>query len=139
MRLLPTGIPEAGGTVTLNCTVSLTPYLTVSPTLEILGPGELLLASEETNTYLSYTIDPVMTWDAGLYICRANLKVYDNERRSLDLDEDSKSFVRGLSVQCKCFHGDDNFIIVVLGVTTINGCNSCTISNVQTLTKHFGR
>ena len=101
MRLLLTGIPEAGGAVTLNCTVSLTPYLAVSPTVEILGPGEVLLASEETDTYLSYTIDPVMTWDAGLYICRANLKVLNN-RGSVELDEDSKN-AHGLSIQCKCF------------------------------------
>ena len=62
----------AGDTHTLQCTVTDIPYLAVSPTVELIGPGDSVLATDMSFT-VTYTLDPVMTSHAGQYICRVSV------------------------------------------------------------------
>ena len=64
----------AGDTHTLQCTVTDIPYLAVSPTVELIGPGDIVLATDMSFT-VTYTLDPVMTSHAGQYTCRASVMI----------------------------------------------------------------
>ena len=61
----------AGDSHTVQCTVTDIPYLAVSPTVELIGPENSVLATDMSFT-LTHTLDPVMTSHAGQYICRAS-------------------------------------------------------------------
>ena len=108
LKLILAGVAEAGRTTTMNCTVSVVPHLAVGlhPLVKLVGPKGVVLASRETDSLLSYTMDPVMTWNAGLYYCRATIDLYNGYRSYWHRDVHSKGFVQSLSVQCKfpfCF------------------------------------
>ena len=62
----------AGDSHTVQCTVSDIPYLAVSPTVELIGPGDSVLATNISFT-VTHTLDPVMTSHAGQYTCRASV------------------------------------------------------------------
>ena len=64
----------AGDIHTLQCTVTDIQYLAVSPTVELIGPGDSVLATDMSFT-VTYTLDPVMTSHAGQYTCRASVMV----------------------------------------------------------------
>ena len=62
----------AGDSHTMHCTVTDIPYLAVSPTVELIGPGDIVLATNMSLT-VTHTLDPVMTSHAGQYTCRASV------------------------------------------------------------------
>ena len=62
----------AGDSHTMHCTVSDIPYLAVSPTIELIGPGDIVLVTNMSLT-VTHTLDPVMTSHAGQYTCRASV------------------------------------------------------------------
>ena len=64
----------AGGLHTVQCIVTDIPYLAVSPTVELIGPGDCVLATNMSLT-VTHTLDPVMTSHAGQYTCRASVMI----------------------------------------------------------------
>ena len=64
----------AGDSHTVQCTVTDIPYLAVSPIVELIGPGDNMLATDISFT-VTHTLDPVMTSHAGQYICRASVMI----------------------------------------------------------------
>ena len=50
------------------------PYRDVMPTVELIGPGNTVLATDTSFT-VTHTLDPVMTSHAGQYTCRASVVV----------------------------------------------------------------
>ena len=64
----------AGNSHTVQCTVTDIPFLAVSPTVELIGPGDSVLATNMSFT-MTYTLDPVMTSHAGQYTCRASVMI----------------------------------------------------------------
>ena len=64
----------AGNSHTVQCTVTDIPYLAVSPTVELIGPGDSVLATNMSFT-VTHTLDPVMTSHAGQYTCRASVMI----------------------------------------------------------------
>ena len=63
-----------GDSHTVQCTVTDIPYLVVSPTVELIGPGDSVLATDMSFT-VTHTLDPVMTSHAGQYTCRASAMI----------------------------------------------------------------
>ena len=102
VQLLTPGVAEAGSTTTLQCSVTLIPYLVVLPIVTLYGPREQLLASGKTDHLLNYTFNSVRTWDVGLYVCRTELIIeyYDVYSRTV-IRVTSEAPVHGLSVLCK--------------------------------------
>ena len=64
----------AGDSHTVQCTVTDIPYLAVSPTVELIGPGDSVLATDMSLT-VTHTLDPVMTSHAGQYTCIASVMI----------------------------------------------------------------
>ena len=64
----------AGDSHTVQCTVTDIPYLAVSPTVELIGPGDSVLATDMSYT-VTHNLDPVMTSHAGQYTCRASVMI----------------------------------------------------------------
>ena len=64
----------AGESHTVHCIVTDIPYLTVSPTVELIGPGDSVLATDMSYT-VTHTLDLVMTSHAGQYTCRASVMI----------------------------------------------------------------
>ena len=64
----------AGGQQTLECTVSVVPFLTVASTLQWVAPGDSEVASG-SGPSLTHTLDPVRTSDAGQYTCWATVDI----------------------------------------------------------------
>ena len=64
----------AGGQQALECTVSVVPFLTVAPTLQWVASGNSEVTSG-SGTFLTHTLDPVRTSDAGQYICRVTVDI----------------------------------------------------------------
>ena len=64
----------AGDSHTVQCTVTDIPYLAVSPTVELIGPGDSVLVTDMSFT-VTHTLDPVMTSHAGQYTCRATVLI----------------------------------------------------------------
>jgi hypothetical protein len=64
----------AGDSHTVQCTVTDIPYLAVSPTVELIGPGDSVLATDMSFT-VTHILDPVMTLHAGQYTCRASVMI----------------------------------------------------------------
>ena len=93
VQLLTPGVAEAGSTTTLQCSVTLIPYLVVLPNVTLYGPREQLLAGGKTDHLLNYTLGHVRTWNAGPYACRTELRVNNNEFRV-----NCESSAHGLSV-----------------------------------------
>ena len=75
----------AGESHTVQCTVTDIPYLAVSPTVELIGPGNSVLATDMSFT-LTHTLDPAMTSHAGQYTCRASVMI-----ASVSVDVNSQS------------------------------------------------
>ena len=63
----------AGGSHTLQCTVTEIPHLAVQPTVELIGPGGSLATA--VGLMLTHTVDPVKTSDAGQYTCMASVVI----------------------------------------------------------------
>ena len=87
----------AGDTHTLQCTVTDIPYLAVSPTLELIGPGDSVLATVMRFT-LTHTLGPVMTSHAGQYTCRASVMMASV---SVDVSGQSSSTITVRSKQAQ--------------------------------------
>ena len=52
------------------------PYLAVLPTVELIGPGDSVLATNMSFTIThTVTLDPVMTSHAGRYTCRVSVRI----------------------------------------------------------------
>ena len=64
----------AGVSHTVQCTVTDVPYLAVAPTVELIGPGDSVLATDMSFT-VTYTLYPVMTSHAGQYTCKASIMI----------------------------------------------------------------
>ena len=65
----------AGDSHTVLCTVTTDiPYLAVLPTMELIGPGDILLATDMSLTVI-HTLDPVMTSHSGHYTCKASVMI----------------------------------------------------------------
>ena len=58
----------------MHCIVTDIPYLAVSPTVELIGPGDSVLATDMSYT-MTHTLDPVLTSHAGQYTCRASVMI----------------------------------------------------------------
>ena len=54
--------------------MSVVPFLTVVPTLQWVTPSNSAVASGSGSS-LTYTLDPVRTSDAGLYVCWATVDI----------------------------------------------------------------
>ena len=65
---------SAGDKYALECSVSTVPSVIVQPTLEWFEPGGRLLING-SGTYLSASLNPVMTSYAGQYICLATVSI----------------------------------------------------------------
>ena len=64
----------AGDSHKMQCTVTDIPYLAVSPIVELIGPGDSVLATDMSLT-VTHTLDPVKTSHAGQYTCRTSISV----------------------------------------------------------------
>ena len=64
----------AGDSYTVQCTVTDIPYLVVSPTVELIGPGGEILATA-MNLTLTHTLDSLMTTHSGQYTCKASVMI----------------------------------------------------------------
>ena len=81
----------------MTCTITASSYLTVQPTVEILGPDGSVIVTG-TGLELRTTLDPVRTSDAGEYTCRASVVIASvsvdvSGERSSTLTVDSESVV----------------------------------------------
>ena len=65
----------AGNPLTVQCTMTVIPYLAVQPTVELLGPDGSVLAITNMNLMVNHTLDPVRTSHAGQYTCRASVVI----------------------------------------------------------------
>ena len=65
----------AGDPLTVQCTMTTIPYLTVQPTVELLGPDGSVLATTNMDLMVDLTLDPVRTSHAGQYTCRASVVI----------------------------------------------------------------
>ena len=65
----------AGDPLTVQCTMTVIPYLAVQPTVELLGPDGSVLATTNMDLMVDLTLDPVRTSDAGQYTCRASVVI----------------------------------------------------------------
>ena len=65
----------AGDPLTVQCTMTVIPYLAVQPTVELLGPDGSVLATTNMDLMVGLTLDPVRTSDAGQYTCRASVVI----------------------------------------------------------------
>ena len=93
-----------GDSHTVQCTVTDIPYLAVSPTVELIGPGDSVLATNMSFT-VTHTLDRVMTSHAGQYTCRASVMITSvsvnvSSRSSSTLTVQSK-FVAKIKLQMR--------------------------------------
>ena len=65
----------AGDPLTVQCTMTVIPYLAVQPTVELLGPDGSVLATTNMDLMVDLTLNPVRTSDAGQYTCRASVVI----------------------------------------------------------------
>ena len=65
----------AGDPLTVQCTMTVIPYLAVQPTVELLGPDGSVLATTNMDLMVDLTLAPVRTSDAGQYTCRASVVI----------------------------------------------------------------
>ena len=65
----------AGDLFTVQCTMTVIPYLAVQPTVELLGPDGSVLATTNMDLMVDLTLNPVRTSDAGQYTCRASVVI----------------------------------------------------------------
>ena len=96
----------AGDSHTVQCTVADIPYLAASPTVELIGLGNSVLATDMSFT-LTHTLDPVMTSHAGQYTCRASVMI-----ASVSVDVSSQSSST-LTVQSTPVHTICTYLITV--------------------------
>ena len=64
----------AGDAYTVQCTVTDVPCLAVMLTVELIGPGDIVLATDMSYT-VTHTLDPVITSHAGQYTCRVTVMI----------------------------------------------------------------
>ena len=88
-------LATVGSVRAINCSVSVVPYLITSPHVELYGPDKHLLASGDTNSSLTHTLDPVKSLSAGVYECNGVLQI-----KSAKVYYEFQSFIH-LSVQRK--------------------------------------
>ena len=93
--LVENSLATVGSGMTINCSVSVVPHLIASPHVELYGPEQLLLTSGNTSFLLNHTLNPVKSWNAGLYVCKGVLEI-----KSADVHIDFQNFIH-LSVQRK--------------------------------------
>ena len=74
MEILAASTTTVGTSTNVECSVSAVPYLIASPHIELFGPEQIKL-STASNLSLTHTLDPVKTWNAGLYMCSAVLEI----------------------------------------------------------------
>ena len=86
----------AGDSHTVQCTVTDIPYLAVSPTVELIGPGDSMLVTDMSFT-LTHTLDPVMTSHAGKYTYRASVMIASV---SVDVSDQKNSTLTVQSTLC---------------------------------------
>ena len=90
----------AGSELILVCSVTTVPHLIVPPRVELVGPGDTVLAATSTALNLSHTLDPVLASYAGhQYVCKAVLEI-----ELLDISLQSQSNAYTLNVQSKITH-----------------------------------
>ena len=65
---------STGDKYVLKCSVSTVPSIIVQPTLEWFEPGGRLLING-SGTYLSASLNQVMTSNAGQYVCQATISI----------------------------------------------------------------
>ena len=65
----------AGDPLTVQCTMTVIPYLAVQPTVELLGPKGSVLATSNMSLMVDFTLEPVRTSHAGQYTCRASVVI----------------------------------------------------------------
>lgn len=92
MDITAASMATVGTAMNLECTVSVVPHLITTPHVELFGPEQLLLASANTLS-LTHTLDPVMAWNAGQYMCKAVLEI-----KSVNLYTKFQSAIHPLSV-----------------------------------------
>ena len=64
----------AGDTYRVQCTMTISSDLEVLPTVQLIGPGDIVFATA-MNPTLIHTLDPVMTSHAGQYTCMASVVI----------------------------------------------------------------
>ena len=64
----------AGGQQALECNLSVVPFLSVAPTVQLVAPNNSEVASGSVPS-LTHTLNPVRTSDAGQYTCRATVDI----------------------------------------------------------------
>ena len=64
-----------GDPLTVQCTMTVIPYLAVQPTVELLGSDGSVLATTIMDLMVDLTLDPVRTSHAGQYTCRASVVI----------------------------------------------------------------
>jgi hypothetical protein len=93
MKISVEPLATVGSVRTINCSVSVVPHLITSPHVELYGPDQHLLASGNTNSSFTHTLDPVKSLNAGVYECNGVLQI-----NSANIYFDFQSFIH-LSVQ----------------------------------------
>ena len=100
-------LATVGSVRAINCSVSVVPYLITSPHVELYGPDQRLLASGNTNSSLTHTLDPVKSLNAGVYECNGVLQI--KFERMSNIYFDFQSFIH-LSVQRKSLTTDHELL-----------------------------
>ena len=79
------------------------PFLAVQPTVELVGPGDSVLAATDRGLTVTHTLDPVRTSHAGQYTCRASVMIASV---SVNVSGQSNSTltVRSMSVEYSKLH-----------------------------------
>jgi hypothetical protein len=96
MRLVAADRATAGSEVSLECSVSLVPYLIVPPHVKLFRDEETFIAGEDTYDSLVHTLSCVRTWDAGQYVCKGALDIPEIYP---DIHLEFQSSTHGLFVQ----------------------------------------
>ena len=111
----------AGDSHTVQCRVTDIPYLTVSPSVELIRPEDSVLATNMGLT-VTHTLDPVMTSHAGQYTCKASV--------SVDVSES----ISTLTVQSMCMSIYGKIPVVMIHISPSACCeNSISLSTTLLL------
>ena len=108
VSITSSGDTTAGGSYSLQCTVSVVELLVVAPSVEWLDPAGHVASAEDltvdatattagTSTTRSIMFAPLRTFHAQEYTCRAAITI-----DSISIDDLSSSATEGVSVDSKC-------------------------------------
>ena len=108
VSIISSGDTTAGGSYSLQCSVSVVELLVVAPSVEWLGPSGSAASAEDLtvdatmvtsgrNTTRSIAFAPLHTSHAQEYTCRAPVTI-----DSISIDDLSSSSTEGVSVDSKC-------------------------------------